>query len=95
MFRKEDEIAVERMEPILETDDPEGLAKVLGWVSIVTGVMSVFFLGLILGPIAILTGFMAMVRKEKKGRWGLGLGALGIVTTIFWILINGEIVWFF
>jgi hypothetical protein len=74
-----------------------GNQKTLAVASLVLGIFSLFCLGIITGPIAIILGFMAL-NKEKnepqvygggKGMAyaGMGLGALSVVLTIIFILI--------
>jgi hypothetical protein len=83
------------MGPIIETPEPEKVGRYLGIASILLGAVSVFVMGLILGPLAIGLGFMAKVRKSRMGMWGIVLGGFGIATSVFWILITGELHWFF
>ena len=61
-------------------------AKTLSIVSLVSGIVSLFLFGYILGAVAIVTGRLAMNNPELKNRGmaiaGTILGAVGIVLLI-------------
>lgn len=61
-------------------------AKTLSIVSLVSGIVSFFVLGFILGAVAIATGRLAMNNPELKNRGmaisGIVLGAAGIILLI-------------
>lgn len=61
-------------------------AKTLSIVSLVSGIVSFFVLGFILGAVAIVTGRLAMNNPELKNRGmaisGIVLGAAGIILLI-------------
>ena len=61
-------------------------AKTLSIVSLVSGIVSLFLFGYILGAVAIVTGRLAMKNPELKNRGmaiaGTILGAVGIVLLI-------------
>jgi hypothetical protein len=94
-FTRSEETASMEMAPIIETKNPEEVGRYLGMAGILIGAVSVFVMGLLLGPLAVGLGFMARARMSKMGIWAMVLGGLGIATTLFWIMITGEIHWFF
>jgi len=53
-------------------DKYDGYSKILG-------VLSIFVLGLILGPLAIYYGSKARALDERKGLAGIVLGAVGLI----------------
>ena len=61
-------------------------AKTLSIVSLVSGIVSLFIFGYILGAVAIVTGRLAMNNPELKNRGmaisGIVLGAAGIILLI-------------
>lgn len=81
-------------DPIVTTDNPERTARVLGFVGLAMGVISIFFLGFLLGIPAIILGYMARVRGNPMGNYAIVTGFLGLASSIFWFLITGANVWF-
>ena len=59
---------------------PVDAGKTIGWVGIALAILSFFFLGSILGPAAVVVGFMAFAKgKRKLGVWSMGLGIISFV----------------
>ena len=75
--------------------EPKGLAL----ASLITGIASFLFgwlplIGFPTGVAAIITGVLAMKRKQPKGLWltGLILGAIGTLASIFWAVLGAVLV---
>lgn len=59
---------------------PVDAGKTIGWVGIVLAIASFFVLGSILGPVAVVVGFMAFAKGRRKlGVWSMGLGIISFV----------------
>ncbi|TLS50362.1 hypothetical protein FE782_20255 [Paenibacillus antri] len=70
---------------------PFDAGKTIGWVGIFLAIASFFVLGSILGPAAIVVGFMAFAKGRKKlGIWSMGLGIISFV--IFLALLPNNAV---
>ena len=61
----------------------DGYSKILG-------VLSIFVIGLILGPLAIYYGAKARGLDERKGTVGMVLGAVGL---ILWVILAVIVVY--
>jgi hypothetical protein len=71
--------------PVQEKKGLAITALVLGIVAFVLGVIpGIGFLSFILGPLAIIFGIIALIKKQKKGMsiTGIVLGALGVIAAI-------------
>jgi predicted RNA-binding Zn-ribbon protein involved in translation (DUF1610 family) len=61
-------------------DKYNGYGKILG-------ILSIFVLGWILGPLAIYYGSKARALDPRKGTAGIVLGAIGLVLWVVWIIV--------
>ncbi len=54
--------------------------KTIGWIGLIAAIASFFVLGSILGPAAVVVGFMAFAKGRRKlGMWSMGLGIISFV----------------
>jgi len=51
----------------------------LGIISFVSAIISIFILGIIFAPTAIITGILAGKEGDKLGWWGFGIGCVAVV----------------
>ena len=61
------------------------MGKGYGIASLILAIIGIFFLGIILGPIAIILGVMGRKRDDSKGLATAGL-IIGIIVTILAII---------
>lgn len=85
---------LENPEPIIRTHEDCAVGKFCAYIGITAGIVSIFVLGFILGPVAIALGIAAVLRADKKGVWAIGLGLLGVATSVFWVFVTGSVMWF-
>jgi hypothetical protein len=61
-------------------EGPVDAGKTIGWIGFVLGILSFFVLGSILGPVAVVLGFMAFAKGRRKlGIWSMGIGIISFV----------------
>ncbi|MGR8010730.1 small hydrophobic protein [Streptomyces hypolithicus] len=68
----------------------------LSWVSLVCGIIAFFAFGIILGPVAMITGWIAMGKRFNSGNLVAMIGfILGVIMTVLAIiaLIGGAAVY--
>ena len=56
--------------------------RVIAILALVFGILSIFFLGLLFGPAAIVLGAIGGRRGSNLGWWGFGLGIFGLAWTM-------------
>ncbi|GIP39632.1 hypothetical protein J31TS4_29120 [Paenibacillus sp. J31TS4] len=65
-----------------ETDRPQG--RTLGWVGLITAILSLFVFPTILGPTATVLGFLAYLQGNRTmGVWSVVLGLISLGTALF------------
>ena len=57
-------------------------ARAFGIAAIVSGVLGLFILPIVFGPIAVVLGTIAVVQRHRAAWWGLGLGIAQLVMLI-------------
>ncbi|MFW3146632.1 MAG: hypothetical protein ACMUIE_07460 [Thermoplasmatota archaeon] len=82
------------LEPVLETKDPEQVGNICGMMGLILGIISIFFLGFLLGLPAVILGYMARVRGNPLGNYAILTGVLGLASSIFWFFLTGFAVWY-
>ncbi len=68
----------------------------LSWISLICGIVGFFSFGIVLGPIALITGWIAMGKRFNTGNVPAVIGfVLGAIITVLAViaLINGAAVY--
>lgn len=68
----------------------------LSWISLVCGIVGFFTFGIVLGPVALITGWIAMGKRFNSGNVPAMIGfVLGLIITVLAIvaLIGGAAVY--
>ncbi|OEJ27041.1 hypothetical protein AR457_23835 [Streptomyces agglomeratus] len=68
----------------------------LSWVSLICGIVGFFTFGIVLGPVALITGWIAMGKRFNSGNVPAMIGfILGLIITVLAIvaLIGGAAVY--
>ncbi|MFD6415372.1 small hydrophobic protein [Streptomyces sp. NPDC060194] len=66
---------------------------VLGWISLVSGILGFVILGIVFGPVAIITGWLDMGKRVNTGNIPALIGfILGVIVTVLAViaLITGT-----
>ncbi|MET9452328.1 DUF4190 domain-containing protein [Streptomyces cinerochromogenes] len=77
-----------------QTSQTSGLAI----AGLVCGIVGIFFLPIVLGPLAIVFGAMALRQNGSvMAKWGIGLGVVDIVLMVVMLVIaannGGSLTW--
>ncbi|MGX1883887.1 small hydrophobic protein [Streptomyces sp. NPDC055287] len=71
-------------------------ASALSWISLICGIIGFFSFGIVLGPVALITGWIAMGKRFNTGNVPAVIGfVLGLIITVLAIiaLIGGAAVY--
>jgi hypothetical protein len=58
-------------------------ANVWGIVALVAGILSLLILPIVLAPVAIIAGAVALSQRSSMGWWGIGLGGIALALVAY------------
>ncbi|MGW6300413.1 DUF4190 domain-containing protein [Peribacillus butanolivorans] len=67
----------------VDSEDMTSRGNVVGVISLIISIISLFMMPFILGALGIIVGIFARVRGSKMGTWAIVIGAVSIIVGIF------------
>ena len=67
----------------VDSDDITSRGNVVGVISLIISIISLFMMPFILGALGIIVGIFARSRGSKMGTWAIVIGAVSIIVGIF------------
>ncbi|MET3321125.1 DUF308 domain-containing protein [Peribacillus butanolivorans] len=67
----------------VDSEDRTSSGNVVGVISLIISIISLFMMPFILGALGIIVGIFARVRGSKMGTWAIVIGAVSIIVGIF------------